>query len=122
MAERIFNLRGVPDDEAEELRQYLTDHGADFYETPAGRWGMSSPALWVRDPGRREEVRQLIAQYQSERAARVRDEFAALKAAGQHPTLWRSFRHHPVRFIAVLLGVAFIVYVSVGPFLRMIAR
>ncbi len=122
MPVRVFNLRGVPDDEAEELREFLEERSVDFYETPAGRWGMSSPGLWIRDDARHDEVRQLIAGFQEQRTARMREEYAALKAEGRAPSFLAGVARHPIRFVAALLAVAFIVYVSVGPFLRMIAR
>jgi hypothetical protein len=122
MAIQVFNLRSVPDDEAEDLRRLLESNGVDFYETPAGRWGMSAPALWIKDDAQRERVLGLIANYQKERASRAREEYRALKAEGRHLTLWDSFKRHPVRSIAALLAVAFVVYVSVGPFLRMVAK
>jgi hypothetical protein len=122
MAKRIFNLRDVPDDEAEEICRLLDEQGMDYYETPPGRWGLSAPALWVRDDADHERARDLIARYQHERAARARREYQERKAAGQHATLWDALRHHPVRFVAVLLGIAFVVYVSVGPFMKWVAR
>lgn len=119
MALRVFNLRGVPDDEAEDLRQLLTAHHIEHYETPAGLWGISSPGLWINDDAQIERARNLIAQYQQERALRARRFYAEQKAHGEHLTLWRLLRAHPLRFVLALLAVVFIVYVSVGPFLKM---
>ncbi|MGH8025314.1 MAG: DUF6164 family protein, partial [Pseudoxanthomonas sp.] len=33
MAKLLLNLRNVPDDEADEVRAWLTESGMDFYET-----------------------------------------------------------------------------------------
>ena len=38
---QLFNLRGVPEDEAEDIRQLLDEHEIEFYETSAGNWGVS---------------------------------------------------------------------------------
>ncbi len=117
MAVQLFNLRGVPDDEAEEVRQLLESHHIEHYETPAGRWGMSMPALWIKDDAQLEQASSLLAQYQHERALRVRQDYAELKAQGQHLTPWALMRRHPLRFIAALLAIAFIIFVTLGPFI-----
>lgn len=114
----IFNLRDVPDDEADDVRQLLTAHHIDHYETPAGRWGMSSPALWITDDAQREPVKALIAQYQQQRALAARQLYEDQKAQGQHLTLWGLVKLHPLRYLAALLALAFVVFVSVGPFLK----
>ena len=118
MAVQIFNLRGVPDDEAEDIRQLLVTHHIEHYETPAGMWGMSSPALWITDDEQREQVKELIAQYQQQRALSARQLYETQKAQGQHLTLWGLVKVHPLRYVAALLAIAFIVFVSVGPFLK----
>lgn len=118
MAVQIFNLRGVPDDEAEEVRQLLAAHSIEYYETPAGRWGMSMPALWIEEDAERAQAVSLIAQYQQERALQARQHYEALRSQGGHPTLWGLVKLHPLRFIAALLAIALIAYVSIGPFLK----
>lgn len=122
MAIQIFNLRNVPDDEAEEICALLEAQHIDFYETPAGRWGMSSPGLWVNDEAQVAAAKQLIAQYQQERTVRARQLYAEQKAQGQHLTLWASVKLHPLRVIAALLVLGFVLYVSVGPFLKIGGR
>lgn len=122
MAVLIFNLRNVPDDEADEICQLLTEAHIDFYETPAGRWGMSSPGLWVNDDSQAALAKQLIAQYQQTRTVRAQQLYAEQKAQGQHLTLWASVKLHPLRVVAALLVLAFMLYVSVGPFLKMGVR
>lgn len=118
MAVQIFNLRGVPDDEAEDIRQLLADHHIEYYETPAGLWGISSPGLWITDDDQRPQAANLLAQYQQQRALDARQRYEAQKAQGQHLTLWGLVRLHPLRYVAALLAIAFIVFVSVGPFLK----
>ena len=70
----LFNLNGVPDDEAEEIRALLNSNGIDFYETPAGNWAASVPALWLNDESQRSQATLLIDQYQRERVIRARAE------------------------------------------------
>lgn len=114
---RLFNLRGVPDDEAEDVRALLERHGVDFYETPPGIWGISSPALWLHDKERLAEARELIAAYERERSANARREREELRRSGRAPTIWDEFRAHPVRFVLYVAFALFILYVSTRPFI-----
>lgn len=122
MAVQIFNLRNVPEDEADEICQLLEAHHIEFYETPAGRWGMSSPGLWVSDDAQCAPAKQLIAEYQQQRTERARQLYAEQKAQGQHLTLWASVKLHPLRVAGALLVLALTLYVSVGPFLKIGGR
>jgi hypothetical protein len=119
MSKQIFRLRNVPDDEAEEIRLLLREHGIEFYETPGGNWGISMPALWLNDENehRAEEAKALIEQYQEERAVRIRREYEELKQQGKHRRLSDAFRERPLEFIFYLLIVALILYLSTKPFL-----
>ncbi|WP_372013547.1 DUF6164 family protein [Pseudoxanthomonas sp. 10H] len=74
MAKLLFNLRNVPDDEADEVRQLLTAHGVDWYETRPGPWGISTGALWLEDASAYPEARRLLDAYQDTRRERARDD------------------------------------------------
>lgn len=118
MAVRVFDLRGVPDDEAEAVRQLLSRHAIDYYETPAGRWGISSPGLWIRDSAQSKQTLDLIAHYQQERALRARALYKEQCAQGQQPTLWHVVTQDPLRVIAALLVIAILLYVTLAPFIK----
>ncbi len=119
MSKQIFRLRNVPDDEAEEIRLLLREHGIEFYETPGGNWGISMPALWLNDDNEHqaEEASALIEQYQEERAGRMRREYEELRQQGKHRRLRDAFRERPLEFIFYLLIAAVIIYFSTKPFL-----
>ena len=119
MSKQIFRLRNVPDDEAEEIRLLLREHGIEFYETPGGNWGISMPALWLNDDNEHqaEEARALIEQYQEERAGRMRREYEELRQQGKHRRLRDAFWERPLEFIFYLLIVVLILYLSTKPFL-----
>lgn len=117
MPARLFNLRNVPEDEAEDIRALLNDNAIDFYETPAGNWGISMPAMWVKDEFRLEKAKALIKNYQEERAVRVRNDYEEQRARGNHKTLLDSFRENPLRFIAYLLVVCGLLYLTLNPFI-----
>ncbi len=112
----LLKLNNVPADEAEEVRELLTAHGIDFYETDAGNWGISVAAIWVKGEGQAATAQELLDLYQHERTARVREEHAAIRRAGEHETLASRFMAHPLRFILYMLAIAAIVYFTVAPF------
>lgn len=119
MAVQIFKLRGVPDDEAEDIRQLLATHHIDYYESPAGRWGMSMPALWIKNDYQRERALSLIAEYQQQRALRARQHYEQLKSQGLQLKVWDMAKSNPLRFILSFLAIAGILYISIVPFLKM---
>ncbi|SRR5690606_14629802 len=110
MSKLLFKLRNVPEDEAEEVRELLSEHQIDFYETSAGNWGISMPALWVREESQYQQARELLDSYQAERSMRVRAEYNRLKQEGKHKTIIDSFRENPFAFIAYLFVVYALLY------------
>ncbi len=117
MAIKLFKMRHVPDDEAAEIRQLLESHEIKFYETEAGGWGISAPAIWIHDESRLAEAQALIDAYQQERAQRARADYAQLKSEGRHPTLWGNIRRHPLQAVLLLLMAIFVLYVTLAPFI-----
>lgn len=119
MAKILFRMRQVPDDEADEVRQLLDDNAIDWYETDAGRFQISFPAIWLRDESQEPRARQLIDDYQQRRAARLRDEHERNIANGEVETFTRKIASNPVPMILALLAIAFILYISINPFLAL---
>lgn len=116
MSVQLINLRGVLDDEAEELRALLVANEIDYYETPAGNWGISMPAIWLNDESQLEKAKLLIENYQRERMARVRHEYEQLKREGKNKTILDELKENPVRVIVYLSIVAIVIYLSTKPF------
>lgn len=116
MAVLIFRLNGVPDDEAEDVRQLLLEAEIDFYETSAGRWGVSVAALWIKSTDDTGKAKELIAHYQSGR----QEWLAAVKQQaieeGRWPSAWQRFKAAPLAFMSILLLVVGIIMVSIFPF------
>lgn len=119
MPVKLFSLRGVPDDEAEEVRALLTKHAVDYYETPAGMWGISMPAIWLQDESQLARAKSLIEEYQRVRGEQARAAYAQLKAEGKHRTLLDALRENPLRFIVYICAAAALLYVSTKPFLSL---
>jgi len=118
MPELLFKLRNVPDDEAEEVRQLLSDHGIDFYETHAGGWGISMPGVWLPDDQRLKEAKSLLDDYQRERTERMRLRYEELKREGRHQTAIERIIENPIRFILLAIALLIILYISLSPFLE----
>lgn len=119
MAKQIFRLRGVPEDEADDICQLLSDNNIDFYETPAGNWGISMPALWLVDESQEAEAKALISEYQEKRFREARARYEQLKREGRQPTLWSHFTANPLQFLLYLAGIVALLYFSIMPFLSM---
>lgn len=117
MPARLYSLSRVPDDEADDIRALLARNEIDYYETTAGNWGISAPAIWLREDSQLEPARALIEAYEAERVARVRAEYAQLKKEGRNRTVHDVMRENPGRFVAYVALIAAIVYFSVMPFL-----
>jgi hypothetical protein len=115
----LFRLRGVPDDEADEIRELLKTNAIDFYETSAGNWGISMPAIWLRDNHQLKQVKQMLEAYQEERCSRMKSEYACQKERGENRTLYDIFTEDPLRMLLYVAAVVAIIYFSVMPFLEM---
>jgi hypothetical protein len=117
MPVKLFSLHNVPDDEAEEVRELLRGNEIDFYETPAGNWGISVPSIWLHDENQQEKAKALIDDYQKERLSRVREEYAQLGRTGRHRTMGDMIRENPLRFVVYLAAIAALLYLSTKPFM-----
>ena len=58
----IFRLNGVGDEEADDVRQILIDNKLAFYESSAGRWGISVAAIWLQDESQADRAQALLRQ------------------------------------------------------------
>jgi multidrug efflux pump subunit AcrA (membrane-fusion protein) len=122
MAILLFRLRGVPDDEAADVRQLLQEHGIEFYETTAGNWGISMPGIWLRDKSRLDDARQLLAGYQQQRQSQARADYELARARGERRTVRMLIAEAPLRVALLLAALLLILYLSVMPFMHFLAR
>ncbi len=111
MAVLVFALRGVPEDEADDVRSLLAEGGIAFHETGAGLLGISVAGLWVSDRAAAAHARTLIEDYQRSRAALQR---AAYQQARR--TLIDVLRERPLLFLLYLAVVLGVLYLSTIPF------
>ncbi|MEJ2407172.1 MAG: DUF6164 family protein [Candidatus Thiodiazotropha sp.] len=119
MARLLFKLNGVPDDEAEDIRRILEEGGIEYYETSAGRWGISLAAIWLRDEVQLEQASTLIERYQKERYQHARDEYERLKREGKLESHFDRLRKEPIRVFIYLLAILAVLYFSILPFIHL---
>lgn len=117
MAVIVFKLNGVPDDEADEVRALLTEKGFDFYETSAGRWGISVAALWLKNDEDKVSARALIDEFQHQRQEKVRAEYEQLKERGELEGILSRLLSNPLQVIIYIIFIALIIYLSLSPFI-----
>jgi len=113
----LFRLRYVPEDEADEVRALLEEHDISFYETSAGNWRISLPAIWLPDDSQLIEARQLLEAYQHQRYRKARQELEESKSTGTQRTLWRNFIEDPFRVSLYLGLILLVLYLSLQVFL-----
>ena len=118
MAKLLFKLRDVPLDEAQDVRDLLTENNLDFYETHAGNWGIAMAAIWLKDDTQYPQAKQLIDEYQLQRSRKFHAEYAELKRKGHAPTLLGNILQSPFRFIVYVFSIAVILYITLVPFLN----
>ncbi|HHM05113.1 MAG TPA: hypothetical protein ENJ19_05140 [Gammaproteobacteria bacterium] len=116
MAVKFFNLRDVPEREAEGVRQLLKQHAIEFYETPGSAWGISAPMIWLRNDADRERAGILLDEFQREFTAKARADYQALKARGELPGVWDLLRRRPLKATVYLALILLLAYVSLYPF------
>jgi len=113
----LFKLRGVDEDEAEEIRALLTEAEVDYYETTNGRWGLGFAAIWLNDETTYDEAKSLIDSYQRQRYLDAREEYEQLRLAGKAPTFWQTFKERPIQVIAIGIAVLFVGLLFLSPFM-----
>lgn len=118
----LFKLRNVPEDEAEEIRELLSRHNIEFYETPAGRWGVSMEAIWLKDESLFDNAKQLIDDYQAQRYQRVRQEYRDLKEQGKVESFAQRLANRPAQILFYLAIILTILYFVTMPFIKMAAK
>ncbi len=119
MAKLLLNLRGVPEDEAEEVRGLLEQYHFDYYETPPNRWGITQGGIWLRDSEQYLQAKRVLDEYQRRRFERVRAEHEAMRQRGELETVTQRILREPLRFLVYFLLMAVILAFMLVPFLHL---
>ncbi len=117
MAILLFKLTQVPFDEANDIRQLLTDNQIQYYETDSGFFRVGLDAIWLQHKEEFEQAKKLIDDYQVQRSQQQREAYIQQKEQGEALNLWQKFLTQPIRFIATVIAVLFILILTLSPFL-----
>ncbi|MEP1216649.1 MAG: DUF6164 family protein [Marinobacter sp.] len=119
MTNHLMNLRHVPDDEADEIRELFEAHDVPYYETPPSRWGISMGGFWVHDNDEARRARELLENYQRDRLQRQREAYENDLAEGRTGGFWHRLRHKPVTTFAACIAIVVILALTVAPFVTL---
>jgi len=108
MAELLLRLRYVPDEEADTIRELLSDGNIDTYETTAGSWGLGVAAIWLRDDEQSQAAHAILDAYQEQR------QLTPLPPPISH---WQHWLNHPWQTLLFCLLIGFVLFVTLSPFL-----
>ncbi len=117
MSKILFKLRDVPDDEVQEVRELLDNNAIEYYETFGGNWGISLPALWLKNTDQQARAQELLDEYQNNRENRAQQEYEANRANGGSNTLRARIIESPLRSIACLGLIGLVLFLSLRFFL-----
>ncbi len=115
----VFRLNDVPEDEAQAVRDLLTENNIEFYETSAGKWGFSVAAIWLKDDSLHDKARQLIETYQDTHYRDVRSHHEELRRRGELDSFKSRFVNNPLQVILYIILVAVVIYLTLIPFLSL---
>jgi len=115
MAVLLFKLRHVPEDEAKEVCELLEENDISFYETTAGSWGISMPAIWLHDDKQFKQGKKLIDAYQKERQKRAQALYEEACREGKQRKLLTLIEEAPFRFFAYIFGIVLVLYLATIP-------
>jgi hypothetical protein len=118
MAKLIFKLKSVSDDEADDVKNLLTENNIAFYESPAGNWEVSVHALWIKDDAQHTQAKQLIDEYQVKRSRHIKLETQQRIEQGEYETFVQRLFNKPVQIFFTLAIIVLILYLSIMPFLE----
>jgi hypothetical protein len=117
MSKLLFDLRNVPDDEADEVRAMLDGHGIAYYETAPSAWGLFAGGIWITDEAELADAKALFADYQQRRQSIARENYDAARRDGNVDSFWTTLRRQPARTALWLLTIAFLLGLTVLPFI-----
>ena len=114
MSKLLLNLRGVPDDEADDVRRFLDAGGIGYYETRPNIWGISG-CIWIRDDRDLAEAKRLMADYQREREKRARAERAEAERSGTALTFAEVLRTRPLQVVLTAIAIVLLLGLTALP-------
>ena len=117
MAIRLMSLRSVPDDELQDICKILDKNNISYYETAPGNWFISAGAIWLTDEAQLVQAQTLLGAYQHQRAQQARKKYTARRKKGEQESVFDRILDNPLQFIAYLIIILFVLYVTLMPFI-----
>lgn len=118
MAKLLFHLKHVSEEEADEVRELLSENQIQFYETEAGRWMIGVSAIWLKDESQLDFAQSLIEEYQKQRYEQFAESRHHLNRRGILGNAWLAFWAHPIQFILALIAIGVVLGISILPFVH----
>lgn len=115
MSVLLFKLHNVAEDEADDVRQLMQEHGFAVYESHGGVFGLGVAAIWLEDDTQLQAARAVIDEYQAQRSTNQRRAYAEQKARGEIPTIGQKLQAEPLKFVGIVVVVVLVLAVSVLP-------
>lgn len=115
MSKLLFNLRHVPDDEADEVRAMLDEYHIAYYESPPTFMGLFAGSLYVKEDAAFDRAKGLLAKYQSQRQAKARLEHEAALRNGTAETFQSQLRAEPARVVLTLIAIVLLIGLMAVP-------
>ncbi len=112
MSALVFKLNHVPEDEASDIREILDANQINYYETTAGNWGISMPAIWVKEKTQVEQAKILINTYEQQRSRQEKAKYQQKKRQGEQQKLIHVFKHKPLNVIIYFSIIVLVLYLS----------
>lgn len=105
MVKLLLNLRDVPEDEADDVRALLREHGIGFHETPPSVFGISAGGIWLGDAAVYPQASALLDEYQRQRSETARAQRHRALQDGSGETFASLLRSRPLFVIGTLLAM-----------------
>jgi len=75
----------------------------------------------LQDDTQLSQAKALLKQHETERFLRIRAEYEAQKQEGKARTFLDIAKENPVRYVAYLVMIAGLIYISLVPFLALVS-
>ena len=102
---RVFDLRGVSDDEESAMRVALQNARVVFYTTPRAGHGSGSPGLWVYDEKSAQKARVALSDAQAQWVATGRRDSKQVSPEVATRARWRIWLLATIVILVVGMGI-----------------
>lgn len=109
MSKRVFDLFGVPDEEAQEVRNLLSRKNIQYFETPEGDY-LGGAALWVNNEDEYRKARFIIEEYQQQLRLRAQTRRLTSCQVPMFHAIGQRIRNNIPFFIFSILVIVILIY------------